>query len=400
MNSQRFSHLPVCPDDPILELMVQAARDTNPDKVDLSAGVYKNDQGYTPILEAVRLAEVLRQKKEQTKSYLGLAGDLEFNALVTDMVLGKDHPAVAAGRTGTLQTTGGSGAIRIAGELLKRIQRGACVWVGNPTWANHIPLLQAADLNLKSYPYYRVGEQGVLFDEMVEALSSAQPGDMVLLQGSCHNPCGEDLTLDQWQVLTDLINERKLLPLVDAAYHGLAEPMDQDARGWRLMAASVPEMLIAWSGSKNFSLYRDRAGALIAIASDAERAHAVMTNLMNISRVVYSVPPAHGAALVKEILSDNELSALWQNELATMRDRIIGVRQVFADALAAESGSDQFEFVRHQKGMFSFMPLSVEQARALRRDFSVYLLDSGRINVAGITQTSAPYVARAVARVL
>ncbi len=400
MNNYRFKDLPVCPDDPILELMVQAAADKNPHKVDLSAGVYKNDAGKTPILQAVQQAEVLRQQKEDTKSYLGLAGDLRFNSLVAEMVLGKGHPVFAEQRVCTLQTTGGSGAIRIAAELFKRIQRGARVWVGNPTWANHIPLLAAADLELLTYPYYRVGEAGVLFGEMMQALQAAEPGDLVLLQGSCHNPCGEDMTHDQWRQLADLLVERRLVPLVDAAYHGLAEPMDQDAFGWRHLASRVPEMLIAWSGSKNFSLYRDRAGALIAIAATPERTKAVMTNLMNISRVVYSVPPAHGAALVAEILADEQLHAIWQEELLTMRERIIGVRERFADELAAASASDRFEFVRHQKGMFSFMPLSPKQAQALRREHSVYLLDSGRINVAGITASSAEYVASAIARVI
>lgn len=400
MTSQRFRHLPVCPDDPILELMVQAAADLNPDKVDLSAGVYKNDAGKTPILEAVKQAEVRRQQKEDTKAYLGLAGDQRFNALVADMVLGKDHPALQQQRVCTLQTTGGSGAIRIAAELFKRIERGARVWVGDPTWANHIPLLRAADLELLIYPYYRVGDVGVRFDEMMAALGEAEPGDMVLLQGSCHNPCGEDLTREQWHQVAELLLERELVPLVDAAYHGLAEPMDQDAYGWRYLASRLPEMLIAWSGSKNFSLYRDRAGALIAIGATPERTHAVMTNLMNISRVVYSVPPAHGAALVAEILDDPELTSAWQAELVEMRDRIIGVRQLFADQLQRATGGNGFDFVRHQKGMFSFLPISAEQAGRLRADYSVYLLDSGRINVAGITASSAEYVSNSIAAVL
>lgn len=400
MTHSSFNDLPLCPDDPILQLMLDARHDPNPLKVDLSAGVYKDETGRTPILECIREAERRRLQQEDTKSYLGLAGDTRFNALVTNLVLGSDHPAIADQRVSTIQTTGGSGAIRIVAELLKKIRRGMRVWVSDPTWANHIPLLKAAELELSTYPYYRPGESGLSFAAMMETLRTAQAGDAVLIQGSSHNPCGEDLSLEQWHQLTDLVLERGLLPFVDVAYHGIANTLDEDAAGWRYMAERVPEMLIAYSGSKSFSLYRDRAGALLSISADARVAHRVMTNLMTISRVVYSVPPAHGAFVVAEVLADAELHTRWIAELTLMRERIRAVRAKLSDELASASGSNRFEFIRHQNGMFSFLGINPEQARRLRAESSIYLLDSGRINIAGLTSATAPHVARAVAEVI
>ena len=401
MTTSLFSNLLLCPDDPILQVMMDCRADTNPHKVDLSAGVYKDPAGNTPVLNCVREAEKRRIAQETTKNYPGLAGDLRFNALVTDLCLGADHPVIQDRRTATLQTTGGSGAIRIAGELFKRIQAGARVWVSDPTWGNHIPLLKAADLDLQTYPYYTKGESRLRFDEMMQRLQAqAVAGDVLLLHGSSHNPCGQDLNWEQWQQVTRLVLDKGLMPFVDAAYHGLSAPLDEDAAGWRYMASQVPEMLIAYSGSKSFSLYRDRAGGLISISETAEKAHILMTNLMSISRVVYSMPPAHGAFIMAEILDSAELKTQWMEDLAEMRDRICSVRQQFADALRAHTGSEHFDFIRQQNGMFSFLDLPVDKVRLLRSEYSIYLLDSGRVNIAGITSDSADYVAKAVASVL
>jgi aspartate aminotransferase len=400
MSSKLFESLKVCPDDPILQLMALAREDKNPLKVDLSAGVYKDEQSLTPVMDCVKEAERRRLEQEQTKTYMGLAGDLRFDGLVSKLALGDSHPALLENRVSTIQTTGGSGAIRLAAELFKKIKRGSTVWVSDPTWANHIPLLKSADNEIATYAYYRHGESGVRFSEILDQIGAAEEGDVILLQGSCHNPCGEDLNFDQWKQLTGLVQTKSLLPFVDIAYHGLAEDLDLDAQGWRYMAEHVPEMLISYSGSKNFSLYRDRVGALISISANKETAHKTLTNMMTISRVLYSMPPAHGANLVAEILGDSELRNAWMDELNEVRSRIQGVRTDFADALLNKIGSDRFEFIRGQKGMFSFLGISAEQVQRMRRTHSIYLLDSSRMNIAGLTSDNLNHVAEAVASVI
>ena len=400
MSSKLFSGLELCPDDPILQLMVHARNDSNPQKVDLSAGIYKDDSGNTPVMECVKAAEKRRFEQEDTKAYLGLAGDLRFNKLLIELALGGGHSALLEERVSAIQTTGGSGAIRIAAELIKRIKRGTRVWVSDPTWANHIPLLSSAGLDIAKYAYYEPGETGVRFEQMLEQLGAATEGDVILLQGSCHNPCGEDLSLEQWQQLTDLILEKGVMPFVDTAYHGLAQDLDEDSSGWRHMASRVPEMLISYSCSKNFSLYRDRAGALLAISPDPKTSKIVLTNMMTISRVVYSVPPAHGAYLVAEILEDDELRKLWSSELEEIRSRINAVRAGLADRLQERLSSDRFEFVRGQQGMFSFLGISREQVLKVRESHSIYLLESSRVNIAGLTSSNIDHVADAIASVV
>ncbi len=400
MRSNLFTSLEVCPDDPILQLMVHARADTNPLKVDLSVGIYKDDMGKTPVMDCVKAAEQRRLEQEDSKAYLGLAGDLRFNKLVTELVLGPSHAALADKRVSTIQTTGGSGAIRIAAELIKRIKPGTRVWVSDPTWANHIPLLKSAGLEIATYAYYQSGEKGVRFTEMMQDLSAgAQSGDVILLQGSCHNPCGEDLSLEQWQHLAEFVLDRGLLPFVDIAYHGISKNLDEDSLGWRHMAASVPEMLISYSGSKNFSLYRDRIGALISISPNPATAHILLTNMMNISRVVYSVPPAHGGFLIAEILEDDELRKMWMFELDQIRLRVNQMRNGLADRLQERLSSDRFEFIRDQQGMFSFLGISVEQVLSMRESHSIYLLNSSRVNIAGVTSSNIDHLVDAIVSV-
>lgn len=406
MNQLLFNALALCPDDPILQLMVDARNDNNPKKIDLSAGIYKNEQGKTPILECVKIAEQKRLQGEDTKAYLGLAGDLRFNRLISELVLGEQHCRLIDKQVSAVQTTGGSGAIRLAAELIKRAKSDAKVWVSDPTWANHIPLLQAAGLSLSTYAYYQAREPGVRFDQMMQDLRSAQSGDVILLQGSCHNPSGEDLSFEQWQQLTKLVLEKNILPFVDIAYHGLSQDLDQDSKGWRHMASLVPEMLISYSGSKNFSLYRDRVGALVAIAPTADSAHKILTNMMNISRVLYSLPPAHGAFLVAEILDNDELRSMWLSELKQMRSRINQMRTSLADALEqrlanhSDHAADRFDFIRYQQGMFSFLGITAEQVLAMREKHSIYLLNSSRINIAGLSTNNIDHLADAIVAAL
>lgn len=395
-----FAELPVQPDDPILQLMLEARQDSNPNTLDLTVGVYKDEHGRTPVMGAIKEAEQRRLDQEDTKAYLGIAGDTRFNALVTDLALGEQHPALSEQRAATVQTTGGSAALRIGAELINRLKPGGRIWVSDPTWGNHMPLLKSAGLDVASYPYYRVGEEGIDFKAMCDCLEGAKAGDAVLIQGGCHNPTGADLDFTQWQHLTELVARKGLLPFVDVAYHGLALGLDEDAQGYRHMAAQVPEMLLAYSCSKHFGLYRDRAGALIALGADARQSHAVLTNLMAITRALYSLPPAHGAWLVAEVLADSELHAQWLEELASMRERLTLIRRSLADALAAHTGSQRFEFLRHQSGMFSFLGIQPEEAEALREQHSVYVLRSGRINVAGLTLESLDYLAAALNEVI
>lgn len=395
-----FESLPVQPGDPILQMMQDARSDPNPAKVDLSVGVYCDENGATPVLSAVKETESRLLVSEKTKAYLGVIGDARFNSLVTDLALGEQHPAISDQRVAAIQTTGGSAALRIAGELINQIDPGAAIWVSDPTWGNHIPLMKAAGLQVQTYPYYDRAKAELDFQAMVASLNSLEPGSVVLLQGGCHNPTGADLSFAQWQELTRLVLDKALLPLVDVAYHGLGSGFDEDAQGFRYMAAQVPEMLLSYSGSKSFGLYRDRAGALISISRNSTESRATISNLMSISRVLYSMPPAHGAWVIAEILSDQELRTSWDEDVTAMRDRINRVRSALAQALAKHTGSDRFDFIAGQQGMFSFLGLELDQIRSLRKEHSIYMLESSRINVAGATITTAETVAAAVGEIL
>ncbi len=395
-----FENLPVQPGDPILQMMQDARADTRADKIDLSVGVYCDEAGHTPIMQAVKLAERRLLEQESTKAYLGVVGDTRFNALVTGLALGESHPSLHDQRVGTIQTTGGSAALRIAAELLKSIRQDARIWVSDPTWGNHIPLLKAAGLQLQTYAYYDRRRSRLDFAAMCEQIRQIPAGDILLLHGSCHNPTGADLSLDQWREVIDLVLERDLLPFVDAAYHGMGAGFEEDALGFRMMAERVPEMLLAYSASKNFGLYRDRAGALISISRNAEQSRATLSNLMSISRVVYSMPPAHGAWLVAEVLSDQQLRQSWLAELEQMRLRIADLRRLMASALTRHLGNSRFDSIAGQQGMFSLLGLELEQVRTLRRDFGIYMLESSRINLAGARAEQMDRLAASMAAVL
>jgi aspartate aminotransferase len=395
-----FESLPVQPGDPILQMMQDARSDSNPEKVDLSVGVYCDEEGKTPVLSAVKEAETRLLALEQTKAYLGVIGDVRFNALVTDLALGERHSVIADQRVSTIQTTGGSAALRIAGELINQIDPGATIWVSDPTWGNHIPLMKAAGLQVKTYPYYDRATAQLDFSAMCQALSTLKPSSAVLIQGGCHNPTGSDLTFAQWQELTEIVIEKELLPLIDVAYHGLGSGFDEDAQGYRYMADRVPEMLLSYSGSKSFGLYRDRAGALIGISRNSTESRATISNLMSISRVLYSMPPAHGAWVIAEILSDKALRTAWVADVAAMRERINSVRLALARSLVNHTKSDRFNFIAEQQGMFSYLGIELEQIRALRQEYSVYMLESSRINVAGATSRTVETVALAVGDIL
>ena len=388
------------PDDPIIELLMRARADTSPNVVDLSAGVFKDQQGHTPILEAVKKAEPRRLQNENTRTYQGIIGDERFNKAIAELVLGAANPLFDEGRVATLHTVAGSAAVLMAGQIIREACDVPLVWAGKPTWANHYPLLKTAGVDVKEFPYYDTQNNSIQFDAMLSTLSGLPRGSVILLHGCCHNPSGADLSHQQWDELADLMATKELMPFVDVAYQGLGAGIDEDAYGWRLLASKVPEMLIAFSCSKNFSLYRDRVGALISISKDAKAAACTRSNLMSLSRATYSMPAAHGAFLVAEILHDKQLKAMWIEELTAMRERINGVRAGFAQAMAERGFAEQFDFVAKQFGMFSFLGINVEQITKLRERYSLYMLQSSRISIAGLTNNNLSYVADSLAEVL
>lgn len=395
-----FATLPLLPADPILGLSIAFQQDTNPAKVDLGVGVYKNDAGFTPIVAAVAAAEALRLQQETSKAYTNPEGYPGANEAVTQLIYGADHRAVASGRVRTIQTPGGCGALRVAAELIQRAKPGATIWVSTPTWANHIPLLGNAGLSLREYPYYNYATHSIDFEAMRACLQQVPAGDLVLLHACCHNPSGADLTRAQWGEITDLALERSFIPFIDMAYQGFGEGLDEDCYGLRLLASSVPEVIVANSFSKNFGLYRERAGALSLVFADKAQADAGMSQLLNVTRGLYSMPPAHGSAIVDIILHSSELSAQWRSELAQMRERISGLRVGLVTALNAQQDKRDFGFIARERGMFTFLGLTKEQAQLLRREFSIYMTDNSRINVAGLSAAKMDYVSRAIVSVL
>ena len=392
-----FESLKQLPQDPILQLMQMFRDDTRPDKVDLGVGVYKDDAGNTPIMASVHEAERRLLEGETTKSYVGPAGAAGFNEAMARLILGDSNSLIRDGRTSVIQTPGGCGALRMAAEFFRLCQPDTAVWVSTPTWANHMPLLGSAGLNIREYPYLNRETLTVDFPAMLETLEGAKAGDVVLLHGCCHNPSGADLAFDQWKAVTELIQRKGLLPFVDMAYQGLGEGLEEDAAGLRYLAGQVPEMVIAASCSKNFGLYRERTGALMLISATGAINTAATSQLLSVVRSHYSMPPAHGAAIVETILGDDALRAGWQSELGGMCERILRLRHAFADALAPVG---DFGFIARQRGMFSFLGITPEQVRQLRQVHGIYMLESSRVNVAGLNDRVLPKVSSAIRSVM
>ena len=395
-----FETLPALPADPILGLMTAYRKDPNSQKVDLGVGVYRNDDGNTPILESVRAAQSRHNETETTKSYIGPPGEADFNTAMQTLLFGDDHVAVRANRVSSAQTPGGCGALRVAAELINRARPSARIWVSDPTWANHTPLLGDAGLAIGTYPYFDRSNSGLLFDEMMSTLGTASAGDLVLIHGCCHNPCGVDLDQSQWTALAELALARGFTPFIDLAYQGFSTGLAEDAFGARLMAEQVPELLVASSCSKNFGLYRERVGCLEILSPDSAAAETILSQMLNIIRGIYSMPPNHGGAIVKTILNDPELTAQWHQELAQMRERLNGLRTQFAAKLTARLDDNRFDFIPRQRGMFSFLGIDQGQISRLQKEFSIYMVDSSRINIAGLNSHNIDYVCDAIATVL
>ena len=387
------------PADPILGLAAACRADDNPHKVDLTVGIYMDEQGICPVFEAVQQAQRALVEEEVTKAYLPPAGDELFNQGIQQLVLGPDSSALRDGRVTSIQTPGGCGALRIGAEVIHAAAPNARVWVSDPTWPVHLPLLGSVGLSFQTYRYYEPANHGVNFDGMVADLKAANRGDVVLLHGCCHNPCGADLSLQQWGVIADMAEQQGFIPFIDIAYQGLGDGLDEDAAGLRLLVSRLPEVLVAASCSKNLGLYRERTGAAIFICQDEVNAQAILTQAQSAARRVYSMPPAHGALLAGRILADDSLGQVWRTELVAMCQRINQLRANLRQSLESHCGRN-FAFIEREKGMFSFLGLSADQAIRLREEYSVYMLDSSRINVAGVNASNIEYLAEAVAKVL
>ena len=395
-----FERLDRLAPDPILGLMAAFRADTDPHKVDLGVGVYRNDQGDTPILQAVRKAEQAVLARQTTKSYVAAAGNPGFNQAMERLVLGADHPALTTGRARTIEGTGGCGALRLGAELIRAASPDSVVHVSTPTWANHIPLLSGCGLKLERYPYFDPSTGGVNFSAMMSTLEKLPARAVVLLHASCHNPTGADLSDEQWRELLALFKSNNLLPFIDMAYQGLGRGIVEDAFGPRLFSAELPEVTIAVSCSKNFGLYRERTGALHVVTENVSAADAALTQLVRIARSIYSMPPDHGAAITYEILDNSGLRELWADEVTAMRKRIQGLRHDVVKLLERTCPQRDFGFIETQRGMFSYLGITVEQVRALQSRHHVYMTDDSRINIAGLRQDNLEYFAHAVAKVL
>ncbi|WAJ36186.1 aspartate/tyrosine/aromatic aminotransferase [Pseudomonas sp. GOM7] len=393
-----FASVARVPGDPILSLMQAYLLDTHPARLDLGVGVYKDAQGLTPIPRAVKLAEQRLVDSELSKTYIGGHGDALFAERLSQLVLGADSPLLAERRAGATQTPGGTGALRLAADFIRHCLPGRGIWLSDPTWPIHETLFAEAGLVVGHYPYVDSNNR-LDVEAMIGAFTHLPKGDVVLLHACCHNPTGFDLTQQDFERVLEVVKARELLPLIDFAYQGFGDGLEQDAWAVRLFAAELPELLITSSCSKNFGLYRERTGALIVCAADAEKLVDIRSQLAFIARNLWSTPPAHGAAVVASILGDDELKCLWQEELEDMRLRVASLRRGLVEALAPHGLSQRFAHIAEQRGMFSYTGLSPLQVLRLREAFSIYLVGSGRANVAGLDANRLEYLAAAIAQV-
>jgi aspartate/tyrosine/aromatic aminotransferase len=395
-----FERLEVAPADPILGLTEIFKQDPRPHKINLGVGVYKDEHDQTPILDSVKRAETRLLEQEKTKNYLPIPGDAVFGALVQGLLFGEGHEIIASKRAASAHTPGGTGGLRVAADFIHQQFPGATVWISDPTWVNHAAIFKSAGLNVKTYPYYDYAAKALDFAGMMNALQGVAEGDVLLLHGCCHNPSGMDPDQAQWGQIAAFVRDRKVLPLFDFAYQGFGDGIEEDAAGLRQFCTPGQELLICSSFSKNFGLYKERVGILTLVAADADALERGFSNVKISIRTNYSSPPAHGGAVVSIVLGDPELRALWVAEVKAMRDRINGMRRLFVDSLKQRGVTQDFEFIATQKGMFSFSGLTKAQVERLRDEYALYIVGSGRINVAGMTPTNMDAICDAIAAVL
>ena len=378
--------------DKILALMSEYKADPRTDKIDLGVGVYKDATGHTPIMRAVKAAEAKLLETETTKTYTALPGEQDYRDALASLILGE----LPKDRLASLSTVGGTGAIRNAFELARMANPDVTVWVSDPTWPNHVSILNFMGLPVKTYRYFDAETRGVNFAGMAEDLAGAKPGDLVLLHGCCHNPTGANLTITEWEDIAGVIGKTGATPLIDLAYQGFGDGLDADAAGTRLMVKRFPQMMIAASCSKNFGIYRERTGILMVLCDDAQTRDLTQGALAYLGRQNYSFPPDHGARIVTTILNDPALKADWMAELEEVRLGMLKLREQLANELRKLSGSDRFGFIAQHRGMFSRLGASPEQVEKLKKDFGIYMVGDSRLNIAGLNEATVPVLARAI----
>lgn len=396
-----FNTLEMAPPDPILGLAEAFKKDPTPGKINLGIGVYKDAKGNTPVFQSVKRAEMRILTEESTKNYVSPnSGTVEYCAAVQNLLFGAGNPIVKQKRAASAHTPGGTGGLRLAADCIALMAPKATIWGSDPTWPNHPSIFQAAGLAVKTYPYYDANRKSLDFDQMLSALKAVPEGDFVLLHGCCHNPTGLDLDAAQWKAITGAAKAQKWFPLIDFAYQGLAGGIEEDCLGVRAMCAELPEALICSSFSKNFGLYNERVGAMTLVAETAEAAEKALSHVKRCIRTNYSNPPAHGSSIVTTILNDPDLRKEWEGEVKAMRERIHGMRVLFVETLKAKGVKEDFSFLIRQKGMFSFSGLTKAHVDALKEKYGIYIVGSGRINVAGMTPDNMDRLCTAIADVL
>jgi aromatic-amino-acid transaminase len=395
-----FSAVELAPRDPILGLNEAFNADPRQNKANLGVGVYFNEEGKIPLLRAVRDAEKARVEAGLPRGYLPIDGIAAYDASVQKLLLGNDSPLIAAGRVITAQALGGTGALKIGADFLKRLEPNAKVAISDPSWENHRALFESAGFEVVVYPYYDANTNGVNFDGMLAALNGYTPGTIVVLHACCHNPTGVDLTVDQWKQIVEVVKSRNLVPFLDIAYQGFGDGIEADAAAVRLFAAAELTSFISSSFSKSFSLYGERIGALSIITASKDEAARVLSQLKRVIRTNYSNPPTHGGAIVAAVLGSPELRATWETELGEMRDRIRAMRSGLVERLKAAGVERDFSFVNVQRGMFSYSGLTAAQVDRLREEFGIYAVSTGRICVAALNTRNLNAVANAIAHVL
>ena len=393
-----FSELDALAPDVILGIAQAFRADASPTKVDLGIGIYKDDYGQSPVLPSVKAAEKWLLDHQNSKSYLSSAGNPEFNTAILELLFGRVVEAEYEGRIRSIQTPGGSGALRVIGDFLKAVSPTTRIWLPNPTWATHQPIFAACGLSIQRYPYYDILSGNLLFDEMRESLGVAKANDVIVVHGCCHNPTGKDLELSHWSSVADIFERTRAIPLIDLAYQGFANGLEEDAHAVRFLAKRLPELFVASSCSKNFSLYRERVGALTTVAQSRDASATLQEHVARAVRANYSMPPDHGASIVAHILKNADLRVQWKDELETMRSRIASMRVRFAQELTRSAGRD-YGAIAGQKGMFSLLDLSPQAIARLREKHHVYMISTGRINIAGLTRENVARVAADIAEV-
>lgn len=400
MTASLLANVEMAPKDPILGVTETFNADPNPNKVNLGVGVYLDDSGKVPVLQAVRTAEQKLAETAMPRNYLPIDGLATYNKAVQQVVFGAASEAVTSGRVVTVQTLGGTGGLKVGADYWRRLNPKAEAWISDPSWENHRALLEFAGFKVNTYAYYDAATHGLRFDALLASLNQIPEGDLVVLHACCHNPTGVDLTAAQWEKVIEVVKARNLLPFLDLAYQGFADGLDADAAAVRAFAKACPAMFVASSFSKSLSLYGERVGAFSVVTDSAEQAAKVLSQVKRVIRTNYSNPSTHGGQAVAAVLTTPDLRQQWEQELGQMRDRIKAMRRALVDKIRAQRADFDFSYVVDQRGMFSYSGLTKEHVRRLREEYSIYALDSGRICVAALNSQNVDYVANAIAKVL